>query len=462
MLAPAPARLTPPGASPTRFDMDDDVVHALLSVLRGRRSRRFGLGMTMPAGPLAFASRHAGRRLTEEDEARLVFAACGITGPALADLSYAKDGGGTIMSGLVGRTVPSGDGIQTVALVLLNPDGAFYLRRPQDFAPEEIPRLIELATREEYVELYRRSRVRIADRVETDLEPLGNLACNRWSLFDPAATYVLPVGELTQMYLNGLLELFGEGTAAYVVDERAGFRPAGLRRFARSRGGHLHDDPRDERVLTIQQVESLVTEFVTVEQGMMLQNVALMAQALGLGGFPHWAAHPFAWFEALGFRMERARASRYLGMGPVVARVARLLGRDAPVPYAVGLERDGVPLLAPYCPPWHPTMADAVRAVADLKFGRRGIFRGLVTQGAWREPERIAAAAPETSPAAIAATIAYGEYVHRRYGRFPAYAPPLRTVLGFQVNHVDVEFYEKHYRPEALSETQRARADRVP
>jgi hypothetical protein len=35
-------------------------------------------------------------------------------------------------------------------------------------------------------------------------------------------------------------------------------------------------------------------------------------------------------------------------------------------------------------------------------------------------------------------------------------------VLGFQVNHVDVEFYEKHYRPEALSETQRARADRVP
>jgi hypothetical protein len=35
------------------------------------------------------------------------------------------------------------------------------------------------------------------------------------------------------------------------------------------------------------------------------------------------------------------------------------------------------------------------------------------------------------------------------------YAPPLRTVLGFQVNHVDVEFYDKFYRPEALSDVQR-------
>ena len=39
--------------------------------------------------------------------------------------------------------------------------------------------------------------------------------------------------------------------------------------------------------------------------------------------------------------------------------------------------------------------------------------------------------------------------------QFPAYAPPLRTVLGFQVNHVDVEFYDRFYRPEALSKSQR-------
>ena len=32
---------------------------------------------------------------------------------------------------------------------------------------------------------------------------------------------------------------------------------------------------------------------------------------------------------------------------------------------------------------------------------------------------------------------------------------PSRLVLGFQVGHVDAEFYDRFYRPEALSERQR-------
>jgi hypothetical protein len=31
----------------------------------------------------------------------------------------------------------------------------------------------------------------------------------------------------------------------------------------------------------------------------------------------------------------------------------------------------------------------------------------------------------------------------------------LRTILGFQAGHVDLSFYERFYRPEALSEPQR-------
>jgi hypothetical protein len=33
--------------------------------------------------------------------------------------------------------------------------------------------------------------------------------------------------------------------------------------------------------------------------------------------------------------------------------------------------------------------------------------------------------------------------------------PPLRTLLGFQVNHVDAGFYDRFYRPEALTDAQR-------
>ena len=72
----------------------DEVAHyTLLDALRNRRSRRFALGMTMPAGPLAYQSRHAPYPLSEEEEALLVFAACGVTGYALGDLPYATGQG---------------------------------------------------------------------------------------------------------------------------------------------------------------------------------------------------------------------------------------------------------------------------------------------------------------------------------------------------------------------------------
>jgi hypothetical protein len=430
--------------------------YPLLDALRERRSRRFGLGMVMPAGPLAHRSRHPGLPLSEDEEALLAFAACGITGPALADLGYAPGQGGTIMAGLLGRTSGSGDAVQSVAVFVTNAGATYLLRRPRDFAPAEIGEALALARRGDYLELYRRSRVLVrAGRTTAPLEAPFNLDVNRWSLYDPAGTYFLPVNELTLLYLNGVLEILGETTGAFVVDERAGFRPAGLARFARSRGGHLRDDPREGRILTIRDLESLVTEFVTIEQGMILQNLGLMAQALGLGGFPHWAAHPFGWLRGLGFRTEEIPASRYLGMSGPLRWASRLLGRDVGVPLALGLEQDGRPLLAPYRPPYHDSMEAAVRAVIELKFGPEGVFRRGADGGAWRDPARVAEAVPPPSPVAVDATIAYATYVWERYGRFPAYAPPFRTVLGFQASHVDVEFYDRFYRPEALSTTQR-------
>src|SRR5580765_1512998 len=79
----------------------------LLRALSDRRSRRFGLGMKIPRGPLAYESRYKPEPLTEDEEAALVFAACGVTGYALADLCYAKGEGGGIMAGLVARTIAS-------------------------------------------------------------------------------------------------------------------------------------------------------------------------------------------------------------------------------------------------------------------------------------------------------------------------------------------------------------------
>jgi hypothetical protein len=346
--------------------------------------------------------------------------------------------------------------LQTVALVVTNDTATHLIRLPRELPAGDVPELIDLGRRGEFAELYQRSRVKIKDgRAAPPIEPLFNINANRWSAHAPGTSYFLPVNDLTFMYINGLLEILNESTGVFVLDERNHYKPAGLARHARSRGGHLEDDPHQFRVATIRQIEQFVTEFVTVEQGMMLQNLGLMAQALGLGGFPNFANHEFGWFQALGFRMQQMPASRYLGAGPVVSFAMNLLKRNPVVPFPVGLERDGEVLLKPFCPPYYPAMADAVHAVVDLKFGAQGIFRGGSQGSAWAKQGEVTAQVPPISEAAIAATTAYCEYVWNRYGRFPVYMPPYRTVLGFQACHLDAEFYDKFYRPEALGESQR-------
>src|SRR5215472_8785283 len=187
----------------------------LLTALRERRSRRFGLGMRMPAGPLAYESKHQPMPLTEDEEAAMVFAACGITGHALADLCYAPGGGGSIMAGLVARTIASGDGLQTVALVVINDQATYLIRRPRELPAGDIAQLIKLGTEDAFTELYRRCRVKIKDgRATTPTDPLFNINANRWSAHARGTTYFLPVNDLTFMYINGLLEILNETTAA--------------------------------------------------------------------------------------------------------------------------------------------------------------------------------------------------------------------------------------------------------
>jgi len=436
--------------------------YPFLQALRERRSRRFCRGMTLPAGPLAFQSRQTPIPLTDTEEALLAYAACGITGCALADLEYSEKGGGSIMAGLIGRTIASGDGIQTTSLITISDSGAHLYRRPQELPPATVRELLTLAESGDFTQAAAKMRVRIHDqRVRIPAEPIFNINANRWSLHAPGTTIFLPVNELSFMYINGLLEILNEHTGAYILDERAGFRPAGLAPFAKSKGGHLHDHPAAGRVATVALVERLVTEFCTVEQGMVHQNLALMAQTLGLGGFPNFANHDFAWFEALGFRMQRLPTSQYLGIRGLPALAMKLLGRDPELPIPIGLARGSENLLTTCAPPYFPTMRAAVEAVAARKFGPHGLFRDPAALHPWKpvSGDAVPRQVPPTSEKAIAATTAYCEYLWHRYGRFPVHMPPLRTVLAFQAGHLDLEFYDRHYPASALSPTHRADHD---
>jgi hypothetical protein len=90
------------------------------------------------------------------------------------------------------------------------------------------------------------------------------------------------VSEPTTLFLTVLFLILGEDMGFYLFDDHNGYRPAGLKPFAKSKGGHLHDDPNDLRVGTILEVESYLLELTAVEQGLMLQNLELATEALGL------------------------------------------------------------------------------------------------------------------------------------------------------------------------------------
>jgi hypothetical protein len=439
----------------------DPLKATLFEVLVNRRSRRVGLGMSIPAGPFQYKSPHSPIPLTEDEEAALAFAACGVTGYALADLSYGARDGGTMLAGRLGRTVASPDAVNAVAVLVTNDRGTWLLKRPQDFAPAEFLELVRLAQKGALTELYQRSRIQLSDRrTAPPLDAGHNFSINRWSLYAPGTTYFLPIVETTALTINALLELFGEDMAVFLRDERAWFRPAGVGRFARSKGGHLHDAPRDLRSATIQMTESALLESMATEHGMVLQNLALMTEALGLGGFPNFARHDYSWFQAAGFRMKSKRASRYAGAPRFLSALAGWFGKDPVIEYPVGLEKDNRPLLKPFCPPYYNSMEDAVRAFVATKFGADGTYRGGTQQSTWRDAASCSAKIPAPSAAAVDAAIAYCNYVHRRYGRFPAYTAPFRTVIGFQVCRVDVDFYDRFYEPEALPDSVRASTER--
>jgi hypothetical protein len=428
--------------------------YPLLRALLRRRSRRFGRGFALDGAPLGYTSAAPPSPLSRAEEAALAFAACGLTGYACADLPYGRAadgraGHGEIMIHLVGRTVPSGDAAHGVAVFVLNDAGAWMLRRPQDFPRAAIPALVAAAHEGRLVELYEQSRVRIADARPAVPRSLPHtMPFNLWSANRPGVTTFVPVNELTALSINALLIAFEKDVGYFLLDDRNGYRPAGIAAFARSRGGHLHDNPAAGRVATIGIAESWVYEFLAVEQGAILQNLALMAEALGLGGFPYFAAHPSGWAEALGFRVDPVPFSRTIGAGPVVRLLLRAMRRDIPVPTPVGLERAGEALLRPFCPPYYRSMEEAVLAFLDYKYApARGTLRDPAATP-WRDGAAVQAGIARPSDQAVAATIAYCSYAYERYGRFPPGNGPFRTVLAYQAHRLDPAFYAAHYREE--------------
>ena len=428
----------------------------LIEALLTRRSRRFGHGMRLGGGPLAFTSPRTPAPLTLDEEALLAFAAVGITGPALGEMEYtsgtAAAGGGNVLAGFVGRTAASADALQSVGMVVISDSGTWYIPRPQDLPDDSIlPELVELGRRRQFTKWYERIRVPI-NPTRVTIPPVMPFTpvFNRWDSNKPGTTLFLPILETTGLFLNCLLTALSEEMGIFIiddgVDEKSGpFQPAGLGKFAKAAGGHLRSDQKDIGfVVPLTIFEAILLQSVSAEMGGILQNLGLMAQALGLGGFTHAAQHPI-WLMQLGFVSTPAGFKEMMGVGDVPPQTLESMGYQNGVPTFTSKDR----LMRSFCPPDYPSMSAAVDAFVDLKYGRGGVFRGS-DETAWKDPKTIRAGIQPYSANAIAATKAYCEYVFNRYKRFPTLSGPISTLLAYQAHRPDPDFYDRFYRADAL------------
>ena len=124
-------------------------VRTVLELLEQRKTRRFGCGMELPAGPLQFKSDLPPLSLTAEEERHLIFAGVGRTGPHTADMQFSarpqsEDGQGMALMSLQGRTVPSACAAQTTRLFFTNDTGTYFVEgcsAPEDPAMTKVVEL---------------------------------------------------------------------------------------------------------------------------------------------------------------------------------------------------------------------------------------------------------------------------------------------------------------------------------
>lgn len=417
----------------------DDLLHfPLFQAIFGRRSRRFGLGMEIPSGPLAFDSPSDPLPLSDLEESLLVAAGTGVSGwsfgvphgPARPE----AHAGHTVR--YTGRTAPTAAGIGTPALFFTNDDGVF-VTNTRDVEPTAVREAVE--THDDWsrvAAVCRHHTERISDsRLDLPAAPGHMLEPNHWWANAPGSTLFMPVGDASEEMMGILSILLENG---YVIaDDEAG-RPAGdLAPFIRS--GLLDDD----KVFPLSFLESTVQQAICAETSFMAHNVVLTMQAIGLGGLFFSGLNQLSVLGAVVGEDGEVSRQELEGLG-----FRFVEDPEGPVPNPVG--RDGV--YEALCPPYYPDMRSAVEAFAERKFGPGGAYDPH-TPGPWADSRAVKESVRPWGDELVACLAEVARYVYRKHGRFPGTIPTMMLPGFVQAHHIELEYYDTHFQQGAYLRT---------
>ncbi|MBI4641185.1 MAG: hypothetical protein HY731_10855 [Candidatus Tectomicrobia bacterium] len=416
-------------------DYMDDLIHnlwdfPLLGAVFGRRARRFALGMEMPNGPLAFRSRHAPIPLSELEQALLVSAATGVTGWNFG-IPYSPGRDGEYSSytlRLTGRTNPTAAGIGTPELFYTD-DSGIYMTKLRDATPSRLREFEGINDTKRMLAFYRHHIVKLSDkRLDLPRESPHISPHNLWNANFPGSTLFFPVADVSQELLCILAIYLGNKGMLYDDIAR---RPAGnLDRYIRS--GLI--DEKKPALLSVLERDVLI--FTAIEVATMGHNIVLLLQAMGLGGWMYTGVNPYS---AMGAFAEQG----VKGLG------FRFVRHDTwPLPNPVGLDGH----YEGSCPPYYPDMRDAVRKLAEKKFGQDGTYDPQ-TPGPFQNTDEVKGSVTPYSEEFIDCLGEMAQYVYDTYGKFPATVPTIFMRVCVQAQHIDTEFYDRYFKKGSYLDT---------
>jgi len=409
-----------------------------LDALFGRRARRFGLGMEIPAGPLAYRSEKKPLPLSETEQMLLAAAATGVSGWnfGVPFSPPTPDAHASFTLRYTGRTAPTAAGIGTPTLFFTDDKGC-YCTRTRDVEPQKMQEFDSSDNAlHGIVSVCRKNTLRIQEnRLDLPSAPPHILPPNLWWANKPGSTLFMPAGDTSEVCLGIMALMIRHGVM--IVDDATG-EPAGhLQPFVRS--GLLDTNKR----FPVSELQATVSESVAMEIAFKGHNMVLMLQAMGLGGLY------FNGMDDMSIMGARA-ADGIRGLGFRFEEDERWT-----TPNPIGLE--GV--YEALCPPFCADMHEAVKVFVDRKFGENGAYTPD-SKGPWKDSAGIKNTVQPHSQEFADCMSEVAQYIYQKYGKFPGLRSTIMMPGYVQAHHLDTDFYDKYYKEGAYLQSHAGHMER--
>jgi hypothetical protein len=403
--------------------MDELLRFPLMEALIGRRSRRFCMGAEIPDGVFAFKSKQDPLPLSELEQLILLSSMGGVTGWHYAIMRHKKYAPylSNYCNSPSGRTFPSAAGFITSEIFCTDDSGTYFFptrdfHPPLDIKDGKVDLQAFIAAHKQRIQKLSNKRL-YTPREEPYME--GH---NTWIANHEGSTLFIPIGDLAQHTLSGILYYTINHFPIY--DDIAKRKIPGIDKYENI------VDMKNPIPLTYLEQYS-ITE-LTTELSTSCYIGMLLLQAMGLGG---WLYHGIDRHTVLGTTGD-----------PNIPGLGFRYDTDDrwSIPNPTGLPR----VFEGHCPPHYKNMREAIEAIVKRKFGKDGVYN-IETPGPWKDSAKVRSSANPITEKVKECAALQAQYIYDTYGKFPATIPSIFLLTYLQAQHIDLDFYDRFFKPGA-------------